>query len=273
MIWLKSLVLIVFKVEMVHSKRLNVQKFHLEGTPRKVLYHSESKLLIVMRTEPNSDACSEICGVDPLSGSVMASFKLGPGETGKCMELVRAGNEQVLVVGTSLSSGPAIMPSGEAESTKGRLIVLCIEHVQHSDSGSMTFSSMAGSSSQRNSPFREIVGHATEQLSSSSICSSPDDTSCDGVKLEETEAWQFRPAYTTTWPGMVLAICPYLGRYFLASAGNAFYVCAFPNDNPQRVRRFAIARTRFMITSLTAYFTRIAVGDCRDGILFYSYNE
>ncbi|KAG4130165.1 hypothetical protein ERO13_D09G126500v2 [Gossypium hirsutum] len=260
-------------VEMVHSKRLNVQKFHLEGTPRKVLYHSESKLLIVMRTEPNSDTCSEICGVDPLSGSVMASFKLGPGETGKCMELVRAGNEQVLVVGTSLSSGPAIMPSGEAESTKGRLIVLCIEHVQHSDSGSMTFSSMAGSSSQRNSPFREIVGHATEQLSSSSICSSPDDTSCDGVKLEETEAWQFRPAYTTTWPGMVLAICPYLGRYFLASAGNAFYVCAFPNDNPQRVRRFAIARTRFMITSLTAYFTRIAVGDCRDGILFYSYNE
>ncbi|KAB2013217.1 hypothetical protein ES319_D09G142600v1 [Gossypium barbadense] len=260
-------------VEMVHSKRLNVQKFHLEGTPRKVLYHSESKLLIVMRTEPNSDTCSEICGVDPLSGSVMASFKLGPGETGKCMELVRAGNEQVLVVGTSLSSGPAIMPSGEAESTKGRLIVLCIEHVQHSDSGSMTFSSMAGSSSQRNSPFREIVGHATEQLSSGSICSSPDDTSCDGVKLEETEAWQFRPAYTTTWPGMVLAICPYLGRYFLASAGNAFYVCAFPNDNPQRVRRFAIARTRFMITSLTAYFTRIAVGDCRDGILFYSYNE
>lgn len=28
-----------------------------------------------------------------------------------------------------------------------------------------------------------------------------------------------------------------------------------------------------MITSLTAYLTRIAVGDCRDGILFYSYNE
>lgn len=28
-----------------------------------------------------------------------------------------------------------------------------------------------------------------------------------------------------------------------------------------------------MITSLTAHFTRIAVGDCRDGILFYTYNE
>ncbi|XVE96196.1 hypothetical protein REPUB_Repub02eG0200900 [Reevesia pubescens] len=257
-------------VEMVHSKRLNVQKFHLGGTPRKVLYHSESKLLIVMRTELSNDTCSsDICCIDPIGGSVMASFKLELGETGKCMELVRAGNEQVLVVGTSLSPGPAVMPSGEAESTKGRLIVLCIEHVQNSDSGSMTFSSMAGSSSQRNSPFREIAGNATEQLSSSS----PDDTSCNGIKLEETEAWQLRLAYTTTWPGMVLAICPYLDRYFLASAGNAFNICAFPSDNPQRVRRFAIARTRFMITSLTAHFTRIAVGDCRDGILFYSYNE
>lgn len=105
-------------------------------------------------------------------------------------------------------------------STKGRLIVLCLEHVQNSDSGSITFCSKAGSASQRTSPFREIVGYATEQLSSSSLCSSPDDTSCDGVKLEETEAWQLRLAYSITWPGMVLAICPYLDRYFLASAGN-----------------------------------------------------
>ncbi|XP_021281707.1 splicing factor 3B subunit 3 isoform X2 [Herrania umbratica] len=261
-------------VEMVHSNRLNVPKFHLGGTLRKVLYHSESKLLIVMRTDLSNDTCSsDICCVDPLTVSVVASFKLELGETGKCMELVRAGNEQVLVVGTSLSPGPAMMPSGEAESTKGRLIVLCIEHVQNSDSGSMTFSSMAGSSSQRNSPFCEIVGHANEQLSSSSICSSPDDTSCDGIKLEETEAWQLRLAYATTWPAMVLAICPYLDHYFLASAGNTFYVCAFLSGNPQRVRRFALARTRFMIMSLTAHSTRIAVGDCRDGILFYSYHE
>lgn len=261
-------------VEMVHNKRLNVQKFHLGGTPKKVLYHSESRLLIVMRTELNNDTCSsDICCVDPLSGSVLSSFKLELGETGKSMELVRVGHEHVLVVGTSLSSGPAIMPSGEAESTKGRLIVLCIEHMQNSDCGSMTFCSKAGSSSQRTSPFREIVGYATEQLSSSSLCSSPDDASCDGIKLEETETWQLRLAYSTTWPGMVLAICPYLDHYFLASAGNAFYVCGFPNDNPQRVRRFAVGRTRFMIMLLTAHFTRIAVGDCRDGILFYSYHE
>ncbi|GLT62074.1 hypothetical protein SLA2020_347390 [Shorea laevis] len=261
-------------VEMVHTKRLNVQKFHLGGTPRKVLYHSESKLLVVMRTDLSDSSCSsDICCVDPVSGSVVSSFKLELGETGKSMELVRVGNEKVLVIGTSLSSGPAIMPSGEAESTKGRLIVLCIEQIQNSDSGSMTFCSRAGSSSQRTSPFREIAGHAMEHLSSSSICSSPDDNSCDGIKLEETEAWQLRLAYTSQWPAMVLAICSYLDRYFLASAGNAFYVCGFPNDNPQRVRKFAVSRTRFMITSLTAFLTRIAVGDCRDGILFYSYHE
>ncbi|KAG5243842.1 splicing factor [Salix suchowensis] len=260
-------------VEMVHSKRLNVQKFHLGGTPRKVLYHSESKLLLLMRTElsNDNDTCSsDICCVDPLSGSTLSSFKLEHGETGKSMELVKIGNEQVLVIGTSLSSGPAIMPSGEAESTKGRVIVLCLENLQNSDSGSMTFSK-AGPSSQRTSPFREIVGYAAEQLSSSSLCSSPDDTSCDGVKLEETETWQLRFVSATTLPGMVLAICPYLDRFFLASAGNSFYVCGFANDN-KRVKKFAVGRTRFMIMSLTACYTRIAVGDCRDGILFYAYH-
>lgn len=101
---------------MVHSKRLNVQKFNLGGTPRKVLYHSESRLLIVMRTELSNDTCSsDICCVDPLSGTLLSSFKLEHGETGKSMQLVRVGNEQVLVIGTSLSSGAAIMPSGEAE--------------------------------------------------------------------------------------------------------------------------------------------------------------
>ncbi|CAK9145938.1 unnamed protein product [Ilex paraguariensis] len=261
-------------VEMVHTKRLNVQKFHLGGTPRKVLYHTESRLLLVMRTELSSESySSDICFVDPLSGSVVSSFKLDPGETGKCMELVRVGNELVLVVGTSLSTGPAVMASGEAESTRGRLIVLCLDHLQVSDSGSIAVSSKAGSSSQQTSPFREIIGYSAEQLSGSSICSSPDDNSCDGVKLEETEAWHLRSAYSTIWPGMVLAVCPYLDHYFLASAGNAFYVCGFPNDNSQRVRRLAVGRTRFMIMTLTAHFTRIAVGDCRDGILFYSYHE
>ncbi|KAL7582483.1 hypothetical protein Lser_V15G44847 [Lactuca serriola] len=205
-------------LEMVHSKRLNVQKFHLGGTPRKVLYHSESKLLVVLRTYLSDDSCSsDICCVDPLSGLISSSFKLEPGETRKCMELLKAGNEQVLVVGTSLSTGPAIMPTGEAESTKGRLIVLCLEHKQNSDSGSMTFYS------KRSSPFFDYGGG--EQLSSSSLCSSPDDidnNSCDGneIKLEETEAWNLRLAYATNMCGIVLALCPYLDCYFLASIGS-----------------------------------------------------
>lgn len=40
-----------------------------------------------------------------------------------------------------------------------------------------------------------------------------------------------------------------------------------------RMRRYAVGRTRYMITSLTAHTNRIVVGDCRDGILFFSYLE
>ncbi|KAF5181745.1 Splicing factor 3b subunit [Thalictrum thalictroides] len=261
-------------VEMVHTKRLNVQKFSIGGTPRKILYHNESRLLLVMRTDLDTGlSSSDICFVDPLSGSLLSTYKLEPGEIGKSMQLVKIGSEHVLVVGTSQSTGRIIMSSGEAESdTKGRLLVLCLEHMQNTDSNSLTLCSKPGSSSHT-SPFREIVGYATEQLSSSSLCSSPDDTSCDRVKLEETEGWQFRLTYQAILPGVVLAVCPFLDRYFLASAGNTLYVYGFLNENPQRVRRFAFGKTRFTITCLTTLYTRIAVGDCRDGILFYSYQE
>lgn len=101
---------------MVHSKRLNVQKFPIEGNPRKVLYHNESKTLFMIRTGLSSPSCSsDICQVDPLSGSLLSKFKCEQGETAKCMQIVNVGCEQVLVVGTSRSSGPLIMPSGEAE--------------------------------------------------------------------------------------------------------------------------------------------------------------
>jgi len=55
-----------------------------------------------------------------------------------------------------------------------------------------------------------------------------------------------------------------------------FFVCGFPSDNPQRMKRFARGRTRFMITSLTSYFTRIVVGDCRVGNIYqenYIYKQ
>jgi splicing factor 3B subunit 3 len=103
---------------MVHTKRLNVQKLLLGRTPRRVLYHSESKTLLVMQSEcydDDSSPVSDICCVDPVSGSLLSTFRLDPGETAKCMRLWKVGSEQVLVVGTGLSVGRAIMPSGEAE--------------------------------------------------------------------------------------------------------------------------------------------------------------
>lgn len=260
----------VVQVEMFHSKRLNVQKFPLGSTPRKILYHNESKTLLVMKTELNSELpSSDICCVDPLSGSSFPMYKFVAGEVAKCMQLMKVGSEQLLVVGTCQSTGRVIMPSGEAESTRGRLLVFSLENTQNSDGSSLIFCSKQGSSS----PFREIVGYAAEQLSSSSLCSSPDDSSCDGVKLEENGSWHLREIYAGSLPGAVLSICPYLDRFFLASAGNILYVYGFQSENPHRLRRFTSTRTRFTITSLTALFTRIAVGDCRDGILFYSYQE
>lgn len=103
---------------MVHTKRLNVQKLLLRSTPRRVLYHSESKTLLVMRTECSEDdstPVSYICCVDPLSGSLLSKCQIDRGETARCMQLWKVGNDQVLVVGTGSSAGRAIMPSGEAE--------------------------------------------------------------------------------------------------------------------------------------------------------------
>lgn len=107
--------------------------------------------------------------------------------------------------------------------------MLCLERTPNLDGGPAAFFRKAGSFSKRSSPFREIVGYATEQLSSSSFCSSEEDTSREGIKHEESEVWQLRLAYSTIWPGMVLAVCPYLDHLFLASAGNAviFMIISF----------------------------------------------
>ncbi|XP_073525723.1 uncharacterized protein [Phyllobates terribilis] len=245
-------------VEMVPSRRLNVQKFHVGGTPRKVLYHKESRLLLVMRTDLEDEVffSSDICCVDPLSGSVLSTFKFELGETGKCMDLVKAGNEQVLLVGTSLSAGPAVMPNGEAESTKGRLIVISIEHWP---------------SLRRSLSFNKNSICDSDKMFSTSTGSSPDDT--DRIRLEDGQAWHLRLSYSVTWSGAVHAVSPYLDRYFLASSGNTVVLCMFFAADTHKVRRLAIAKTRYMVVSLTSYFTRIAVGDSRDGVLFYSFHE
>lgn len=55
--------------------------------------------------------------------------------------------------------------------------------------------------------------------------------------------------------------------------GHQLFCLGFRPDSPQRLRRMAMVKTRFMITSLSVHLSRIAVGDCRDGILFYTYQE
>lgn len=99
--------------------------------------------------------------------------------------------------------------------------MLSLDNAQSSSEGSsLIYCSTLNSSSRVGSPFREIVGYATEQLSSSSLCSSPNDTCCEGIQLEEMGAVQLRLIFQNTLSGAVLSVCPYLDRYFVASAGN-----------------------------------------------------
>ncbi|KAG6526826.1 hypothetical protein ZIOFF_016827 [Zingiber officinale] len=305
-------------VEMIHCKRLNVQKFSIHGTPRKLLYHNESKTLLVLRTGLKGGPCSsDICRVDPLSGTLLSKFQCEPGETAKCMQIVKVGNEQVLAVGTSQSSGRIIMPSGEAESfsvglsmfvcalplaffTEMTVLVLalgsCKVNVGEVDECCLFGLGKKFSDYKlelrRNSllvaiiyRFRKysgrvhlcdetvkIIGHAGEELSLNSQCSSQGDICCDGIHLDETGAGQLRLVSQALASGAVLSVCSYLDQFILASAGNTLNVFGFANENPQRLRKFATGRTRFAITCLKTFYNRIAVGDCRDGILFYSYH-
>lgn len=263
-------------VEMVHMKRLNVQKLLLGSTPRRVLYHSESKSLLVMRSEcyeDDSSPVSDICCVDPLSGLLLSTFRLDPGETAKCMQLWKVGNEHVLVVGTGLSAGRAIMPSGEAESSKGRLLILQIEPIHSSRSGMVRSSAALSSIAAPSSPFHDGIGYNPENATNSNVGGTPDEASCEGVRFEEGGGWQLTLKWHVSMPGIVLAVCPHLEQYILASAGNSLFCLGFPTDAPQRLRRICSVKTRFTITCIAVHLTRIAVGDCRDGILFYSYQE
>ncbi|KAF8768534.1 hypothetical protein HU200_007544 [Digitaria exilis] len=262
-------------VEMVHGKRLNAQKFSIGGTPRKVLYHNESRTLLVLRTGLSGASCSsDIVQVDPQNGALLSRYKCEPGETAKCMQITKVGGDQVLIVGTSRSAGRPMMSNGEAESsTKGRLIVLSLEAVVSPREGSSFVpTSSFNLSSHSGSPFHEIIGYPTEEFSSNSLCSSPDEFYCNQIQAEQM-AGHLRSLSHATLSGAVLAVYPYLDRYVLAAAGNTIYVFGFAHENPQRMKKCAFCRTRFTITCLKTFASRIAVGDCRDGVLFYSYNE
>ena len=104
---------------------------------------------------------------------------------------------------------------------KGRLLVLSLDMGQSSsDNASLAVCPNFSSSFQVISTLSETVGHASERLSSNSLCSSPDDPYSDGAKMEETEPGQLRMVFQQSLSGAVLHVCPYLGRYVLASAGN-----------------------------------------------------
>ncbi|KAF7008422.1 hypothetical protein CFC21_023177 [Triticum aestivum] len=260
-------------VEMVHGKRLNAQKFSVGGTPRKVLYHSDSRTLLVMRTGLTGASCSsDIVQIDPNNGILLSRFKCELGETAKCIQIVKIGSEQVLIVGTSKSTDRPMMPNGEAESIKGRLIVLSLDTLGSPHECSSFIPTSNLSSSSHTGSFPEIVGYANEEFSSNSMCSSPDDICYNQIQFEQI-AGHLRSLTHVTFTGAVLAVYPYLDRYVLAAAGNTLSVFGFVNENPHRMKKYAVSRTRFTITCLKTYASQIAAGDCRDGVLFYSYHE
>ncbi|XP_044965857.1 DNA damage-binding protein 1 isoform X2 [Hordeum vulgare subsp. vulgare] len=260
-------------VEMVHGKRLNAQKFSIGGTPRKVLYHSDSRTLLVMRTGLTGASCSsDIVQIDPNNGILLSRFKCELGETAKCIQIAKIGSEQVLIVGTSKSIDRPMMPNGEAEGIKGRLIVLSLDTLGSPHECSSFIPTSNLSSSSHTGSFPEIVGYANEEFSSNSMCSSPDDICYNQIQFEQI-AGNLRSLTHVTFTGAVLAVYPYLDRYVLAAAGNTLSVFGFVNENPHRMKKYAVSRTRFTITCLKTYASQIAAGDCRDGVLFYSYHE
>ncbi|KAJ7565692.1 hypothetical protein O6H91_02G071600 [Diphasiastrum complanatum] len=257
-------------VEMEHSKRLNVQKLPVKSTPRRVLYHSETKTLLVMHTETSQEGynpISNITCVDPLSGTTHSCYKFENGEVAKSMQLWNTGNDQVLLVGTALISGRILMPSGEAESAKGRVIVFHLQP-KRTDGDNRTFASYISCSAGSSSSYGSS-SHCSDQTMSDI----QDEDSKHGHKFAEGESWDLIFKSSVALPGVVLAVTPYMAQYILASASNSLFCLGFLSDAPKRLRKLSTIKTRFLITSIASHLTRIAVGDCRDGVLIYTYRE
>jgi splicing factor 3B subunit 3 len=111
---------------------LNAQKFSIGGTPRKVLYHNESRTLLVLRTGlSGASSSSDIVQVDPQNGVLLSRYKCEPGETAKCMQIAKIGNDQVLIVGTNKSAGRPMMSNGEAERFPPDLLFIIIQFISN----------------------------------------------------------------------------------------------------------------------------------------------
>ncbi|PKA52517.1 DNA damage-binding protein 1b [Apostasia shenzhenica] len=196
-------------VEFVRGKRLNARKFSIEGNPRKVLFHKESRTLLVLRTGLRGTITSDICRVDAISGVILSKFPCELGEIAKCMEIIKIGYQHLLVVGTSQCTGRTVMPSGEPESGRGRLIVINLDDPQKaSDSSSLIYCSNLSPDSQISLQLHGIVGSISDYY-----CG-------DGIRIDNIYATRLRSIYQNQLSGAVLSVCSYLDRYILASAGN-----------------------------------------------------
>lgn len=69
-------------------------------------------------------------------------------------------------------------------------------------------------------PFCDGMRCTPEHEINNNLNGSPDETSHNGVRFEEGGGWELTLKGHVSMPGIVLAVCPYLGRYILASAGN-----------------------------------------------------
>eukprot|EP00898_Chlorokybus_atmophyticus_P003273 jgi/Chlat1/3947/Chrsp26S04201 len=235
----------VHLVAMEQSKRLNVQKLPLGATPRRVLYHNQSKLLVVACTDETTSHFSMmpgtvatfpvICGlkcVDPVSGRVFYEMRLKPCEVAFSLKswTLEHGQEYI-VAGTALGVGTPLQ--GE----RGRLLLLRLQfHAGHADQGN---------------------GHRM--------------VSAD---VEPEGSWDLQLVHEVTLPGMVCATMPYLNSYLLASAGRKLYCLTASFDGERAVlHKVARCHTRLFIAALTTYLTRIVVVDVKDSVLFYTYRE
>jgi splicing factor 3B subunit 3 len=183
-------------------------------------------------------------------------------------------------------------------SVKGCLLVLCLDNVQNSADDSKTFCSKAGSSSKETSPdgiklnknemwqFR-MVCKTTLEGTPLAICPYLDHyfLVSAGTAVSCNLFFLFFPSiFTSSLPHSFSILVLHIRKLHLVIVFSLiffhviqFCVCGLEYDTTLigrvKVIQYAIGKTRFMIRSLTAHCSRIAVGDRRAGILFFSYDE
>ncbi|GJN24854.1 hypothetical protein PR202_gb12622 [Eleusine coracana subsp. coracana] len=117
-------------VEMVHGKRLNAQKFSIGGTPRKVLYHSESRSLLVLRTGLSDASCFLMLSNYPVDGSNPSSSFVYCYQSLRKLELIYSDPAQRLVGDVALLNCETAVVSDR----RGSISVLSCTRLEVSES-------------------------------------------------------------------------------------------------------------------------------------------